>query len=110
MKTVLISLALFAGQAMTLQPKPIVHLKPHTDRIEAAFGGSLLELSQAPAVVQLPLDPPKPDSAGNQWIVDVRNYGPSPVTILGKGDFSTQVAVNQTIHVASNGSTYLLQH
>ena len=109
MKPVLVALALFAGQAMTLQEKPVVHLKPHTDAILQTFGGSLLELSYAPNVVYLPIAPPKPDAAGNQWRVDAKNFGPRPVTVAGKGAFSVHVAVGQTVHILSNGNRYLVK-
>ena len=110
MKHLLIAVALFAGQAMTMQEKPVVHLKPHTDYILAGFGGSLVELSQAPSVIRLPMPPPQPDAQGNQWTVDVKNFGPAPVTVADKSNFSVPVAVNQTIHIYSNGSIYILKH
>jgi len=110
MKSILLAVALFAGQAMTLQDKPVVHLMPHTDIIQPAFGGSLLELSQAPPVVYLPAPPPKADANGIQWTIDVKNFGPLAVTVADKGTFSTPVAVGQTIHILSNGSKYVLKH
>jgi hypothetical protein len=110
MKALLFVLALFIGQAMTLQDKPVVHLKPHSDLIEAAFGGSRLELSRGPEVVHLPAPPPKPDENGVQWTLDVRNFGPLPVTVEYRDSFSVSIAVNQTIHIHSNGNVYFLQH
>jgi len=110
METMLGVLVLIAAQAMSLQEKPVVHLKPHTALIEIAFGGSLVELSYAPPIVHLPPSPPRPDAAGNQWAVDVKNFGPAPVTIVDTGTFSAPVAVNQTIHINSNGSFYILKH
>lgn len=110
MKSVLVALALFTGQAMTMQNEPVVHLKPHTDIILEAFGASLLELSQAPQIVYLPAPPPKPDANGNQWTIDVKNFGPLPVTVADKGAFSVPVAVGQTVHILSNGSKYIIKH
>jgi hypothetical protein len=111
MKAVAFALALFIGQAITMQDKPVVHLKaPHGDIIQAAFGGSRVELSQAPPVIYLPVQPPKPGADGNPWTVDVKNFGPAPVTVVDKGPFSAQVSVNQTIHIYSNGSIYILKH
>ncbi len=109
MKLVLVALALFVGQAMTLQEKPVAHLKPHTDAILETFGGSLLELSYAPKVIYLPIAPPKPDAAGNQWAIDAKNFGPQPVTVAGKGAFSVHVAVGQIVHILSNGSSYIVK-
>jgi hypothetical protein len=106
----LFALILFAGQAMNLQEKPVVHLKPHTDLIRTEFRGSLVELSHAPPVVHLPAAPPKPDADGNQWTVDVKNFGPAPVNVVDNGTFSAQVGVNQTIHINSNGSKFILEH
>ncbi len=110
MKPVLIALVLFAGQAMTMQDKPVVHLKPHTDIILEAFDTSLLELSQAPQIVYLPATPPKPNGKGQQWTIDVKNFGPLPVTVSDKGAFGVPVATGQTVHILSNGSKYILKH
>lgn len=110
MKSILISFTLVAAQAISTQSKPVVHLKPHTAQIEPYWGGSLLELSRAPAVVLLPGTPPGPDDAGDRWTIDVKNFGPLPVSVQGKGGFSAPVAVNQTIHIVSNGSGYSLKH
>ncbi len=110
MKLVLVALALLAGQAMTTQDKPVVHLKPHTDIILEAFGASLLELSQAPQTIYLPATPPKPDGKGQQWTIDVRNFGPLPVTVADKGLLSVPVAVGQTVHIISNGNKYVVKH
>lgn len=109
MNPVLVVLALLAGQAMTLQDKPVVHLKPHTDAILQTFGGSLLELSYAPKIVYLPIAPPKQDAAGNRWTIDARNFGPQPVTVAGKGAFSVHVAVGQTVHILSDGNRYIVK-
>jgi len=110
MKALLFVLALFAGQAMTLQDKPVVHLKQHSDLIEAAFGGSRVELARAPGVVHLPAPPPKPNEKGVEWAVDVKNFGPLPVTVVYRDSFSASIAVNQTVHIHSNGSVYFLKH
>lgn len=110
MKSILISFTLVAAQAVSMQDKPVVHLKPHTNMIEVAFGGSLLELSQGPPVLHLPAPPPKPDSSGNKWTVDVKNFGPAPVTVVDAGAFNAPIGVNQTIHIFSNGKTYSLKH
>jgi hypothetical protein len=110
MRPLLLSFALVAAQAISMQQKPVVHLKANTAAIEAFWGGSILELRQAPAVVYLPPKPPKPDAGGNRWTLDVKNFGPLPVTVEDKHGFSTPVTVNQTIHIVSNGSAYSLKH
>jgi len=110
MKPLLIALVLFAGQAITMQEKPVVHLKPHTDFIVEGFGSSLLELREAPQIVYLPPSPPKPDVSGKQWTIDVKNFGPTPVTVADKGTFKAPVAVGQTVHILSNGSKYTVKH
>jgi hypothetical protein len=110
MKTLLLMAAMLAGQAMPLQDKPVVRLRPNTDTIPKDFGGSMVQLIQPPAVVYLPTPPPKPDADGNQWTVDVKNFGPQAVTIVDKANFSVSAAVNQTLHIVSNGRTYILKH
>jgi hypothetical protein len=42
--------------------------------------------------------------------VDVKNFGPGPVTVSDHGTFSAPVAMGQTIHIACNGKVYLLKH
>jgi hypothetical protein len=110
MKSMLFALIFIAAQAMTMQDKPVVHLKPHSNTIDPTFGGSLVELSHAPATVNLPASLPAPDPDGNPWSVDVKNFGPAPVTIVGKQNFNTTVSVGQTIHILVNGQGYILKH
>jgi hypothetical protein len=109
MKTILLSVALFAGQMITMQDKPVVHLPARQDSITKAFGGSLLELINAPAVIHLPANPTEQSPLGTIWVLDVKNLGPNGVTIVGKNGFSVQAMVGQTIHIVLNGSTYSLK-
>jgi hypothetical protein len=101
-------LVLALGQMNTMQKKDVVHLRPHQDMIEAGFDGKILELIHAPAVVHLPLFPPKGDAFGNSWEVDIRDFGPSPVTVVGKSGFSVQIGVGQMVRIYSNGARYSL--
>lgn len=110
MKSMLFALIFIAAQAAMMQDKPIVHLKPHSNTIDSAFRGSLVELSNAPATVNLPATPPTPDSDGGPWWVDVKNFGPTPVTIVGKQNFNALVSVGQTIHIFVSGQGYILKH
>ncbi len=110
MKLVLVAALLLAGQMVTRQDKPVVHLRPHTDAIDPTFNGSLLEVSQGPSVLHLPAPPPKPDSAGNQWTIDVKNFGPLAVTIVDRTNLSVDVGIGQTVHIYSNGAAYMLKH
>jgi hypothetical protein len=109
MKAILVSLALLTGQMISMQGKPVVHLEPHSNLIEVAFAGSMLELQNAPEQLLLPKFPPKPNSEGKQWAVDVKNFGPHPVLIVDKDHFSTSVGVSQTIHIYSNGTAYYVK-
>jgi len=109
MKTSLIYLALLLGQVNTLQDKPVVHLQPHRNSVDIGFGGDLLELISAPAVLTLPGVPPKLDSQGSPWSVDVKNLGPGAVTVTGKAQFNVKIAVGQTVHICSNGTVYSLK-
>lgn len=109
MKALLMSLAFFASQMITMQNKPVVHLKPHKDGIDVSFAGSILELQNAPPHLHLPEYPPKPDAQGNQWTVDIKNFGPGVVTIVDKEHFSTTILLNQTVHIYSNGNAYFLK-
>jgi hypothetical protein len=109
MKALLICVAVIIGQMNTLQDKQVVHLQPHSGAIRADFGGKLLELLDAPAIIYLPMAPPKLDSQGNPWSVDIRNLGPNAVTVVGASQFSSRIIVGQTVHVFSNGRSYSLK-
>jgi len=116
MKTCLICLialcacvALCTGQMNMLQSKQVVHLEPHRTMIDISFGGKLLELINAPTLVNLPKVAPKQDSEGNPWSLDVKNLGPSVVTVVtmvGAPQFSINIKVNETVHIYSNGAAY----
>ena len=108
MKTSLFCLALLVGQMNTLQDKPVVHLREHQSTIDAEFGGDLLELINAPSVVHLPVRAPKLDSRGKPWTVDVKNFGPGAVTVVGKTQFNVQINVGKTVHIRSDGVVYSL--
>jgi hypothetical protein len=109
MKTSLFCLALLVGQIDTLQSKSVVHLQPHRNSISVESGGQLLELINAPFAINLPLSPPKADSAGIPWSIDVKNLGPSVVTVADKAQFSVHINVGQTVHIYSNGTVYSLK-
>jgi hypothetical protein len=109
MKAVLLSLALAVGQMMSMQEKPVVHLKPHSDSVDTAFNGMLLELDHSPEVIHLPKYPPSADPQGAQWSVDIKNFGPHPVTVIDRGPFSVTIHVNQLVHIYSNGIGYYLK-
>jgi len=109
MKVLLVGLALVIGQMNTLQGKQVVHLQPHSGAIRSDFGGKLLELQNAPKIVYLPMAPPKLDSQGNPWSVDIKNMGPGMVTVVGASQFSSRIIVGQTVQVLSNGTSYSLK-
>jgi hypothetical protein len=109
MKMLIISIAFVIGQMNTLQDKPVVHLRPHSGAIQVDFGGKKLELIHAPTIIYLPMTPPKLDSQGNPWSVEVKNLGPGVVTVVGKDQFSSRIIVGQTVHVHSNGTSYSLK-
>jgi hypothetical protein len=111
MKPSLIFLALLVGQlANTLQDKPVVHLREHRNIIDAEFGGDLLELINAPTVVNLPSQAPKFDSHGKPWSIDVKNLGPGAVTVIGNSQFSIRINLGKTVHIYSNGEAYSLTY
>lgn len=101
--------ALLAGQMITRQSKPTVRLKPNQPVISVAYGGKLVELLNSPSTITLPGEPPKVDTQGNPWSVDIKNFGPQAVNIVGNTSFTTKVNVNQTVHIYSSGSTYILK-
>ncbi|WP_263353187.1 hypothetical protein [Acidicapsa acidisoli] len=110
MKVFLISLTLLMGQMTSMQDRPVIHLKPHSNLIESGFAGSILELQNAPEYLHLPKLPPKPDGQGNQWFVDIKNFGPHPVVVDDTRNFSLQIGVSQTVHIYSNGTLYYQKH
>jgi hypothetical protein len=110
MKSTALFLVLSAALLSFAQQKPVVHLPPHRDIIDAALGGKMLELENAPPILHLPPVPQKLDENGNPWIVDVKNAGPAVVTVMGKAQFSVKIAVGQTVHIYSNGTAYSLKY
>ncbi len=108
MKLFFLSLALIAGQMNTLQPKPVVHLRPNQNLIDTGFGGKLLELTNPPSTVRLPIHPEKVDDEGNPWCIDVKNLGPGAAMVTGKMEFRVEVRTGQTVHICSNGRGYSL--
>jgi hypothetical protein len=106
MKSILIYLALFAGQMNTLQEKPLVRLHPHQENIPVEFGGDLVVLGNGPTVLHLPSIPPLLDAQRKPWAVELKNLGPGMVTIVGKAQFTAQVNVNRTLQIKSNGVVY----
>ena len=111
MKSLLLSVAVFAGQINmnTLQRRPVVHLRPYQDVIGSEFGADLLELSNTPAVISLPIVPPRLDSQGNPWSIDVKNLGPREVTVVGKNLLSVPLHVGRTVRIYSSGTAYSLK-
>ena len=106
MRTLLTSLAFFFAQMNSLQEKPVVHLELHSGAIQANFGGKVLELRDAPTIIYLPMTPPKLDSQGNSWSVDIKNLGPGAVNVVGTNQFEMRVVVGKTAHMFSNGTSY----
>ena len=68
MKPFLVCVALIIGQTNALQERQVVHLQPHSGAIRPDFGGKLLELLNAPAVVYLPMAPPKAGCSGKSMV------------------------------------------
>jgi hypothetical protein len=106
MKALLFYFALFIGQLPTLQDKPVVHMRAHQTNIPIEFGGDVLEFMNAASIVQLPQLAPATDQHGRPWEIEVRNLGPGTLTILGKAQFSVQVAVGQTVQIKSANGGY----
>lgn len=105
MRTALFCLLVSIGQ-ISVQEKTVVHLHPHSDTVDAGFGGELLELINAPAIIHLPIRPPLVDAEDNPWSIDVKNLGPRTVTIVDTARFRQQIMVGQTLHINSNGASY----
>lgn len=100
MIALLVWTAVFAGQMNTLQDKQVVHLQPHSGAIRADFGGKRLELLNAPDVVYLPMTPPRLDSQGDPWSLDIRNLGPKAVTVVSASQFSSRISVGQWVKLS----------
>jgi hypothetical protein len=93
-------------QVATPQHKEVVRLQPHSSAIRVDFGGKLLELINAPTIIYLPMTPPKSDSQGNPWAVDIKNLGPSAVTVVGTAQFSLRIPAGRSKRIFSSGRSY----
>ncbi|MGA7521132.1 MAG: hypothetical protein WBW84_01535 [Acidobacteriaceae bacterium] len=107
MKSLLLVALIFIGQMNSLQDRPVVHLAPNRNFISVDFGGKLLELTNSPATISLPADPPRLDSNGRQWSIDVRNFGPANVTVVGRPRFNIPISVGETVHIVWNGTVFV---
>jgi hypothetical protein len=110
MRVLILCAAFCFGQMNTLQEKPVVHGNSSTRAIRISYGGKLLELANAPDVVHLPASPPKADSEGVRWLVEVKNLGPREVTIRDEKVLSIPVEVGQTVKIESDGLRYSVKH
>jgi len=110
MRILPVGLVLLAGQMITMQSRPVVRLEPHKNTIEAKVGGALVELINAPEIVYLPPSPPTLDAQGAPWSVEVKNFGPASVTVMGaKTHFQVQIGPGRTVRINSNGAAYQLR-
>jgi hypothetical protein len=107
MKALLLVALVFIGQMNSLQDRPVVHLAPHRNFISIDFGGKLLELINSPAAISLPADPPRLDSKGERWSIDIRNFGPANVTVVGRPPLKISVSVGETVRIAWDGTEYV---
>ncbi len=105
MRLAVLGLLLLFGQRNTLQSRPVVRLHSGRAVVDASLGGKLLELVNAPLVVSLPAPPP-PDALGSPWTLDVKNLGPTSVTLSAKSGFTIALSVGETAHIVSDGVTY----
>ena len=108
MKTVILLLTLITVQANEFEQRPVVHLSSNLTRIGLELGGKFVELDNSPPQIYLPA-PPKKDSLGGPWAVDIKNLGPRPVKISGGNRFIVEIQVGQTEHIYSNGTTYSIK-
>lgn len=108
MRNFLVFAVLGFGQ-MAIQGKQVVRLPANHSAIESEWGGKLVELVNAPANVYLPANPPRFDSEGVGWRVEVKNLGPAVVMIMGKNGFHVPDGPGQTIRISADGTRYLLK-
>jgi len=110
MKTWIAGMLLCLGQMNTLREKPVVHLDPYGHSIPLEFGGKRVELIHAPRIVDLPRIPPKADIQGDPWMVEVKNLGPGPVTVVDENSFHELIPVGLTLRIYTNGRSYSVKH
>ena len=108
MRNILVVAAIFIGQ-LAMQDKSVVRLTSNRSAIQAQWGGMRVELIDAPSSVYLPFPPPATDSLGRAWRIQVKNLGPTEVTISARGGFSTKVSVGRTVEIASDARSYALK-
>lgn len=107
-RNILVVAAFFIGQ-MAMQDTPVVRLTSNRAAIQAQWGGMRVELVNAPSSIFLPLPPPATDSLGRAWRIQIKNLGPSEVTVSAKSGFSTKVVVGRTVEIASDARSYALK-
>ena len=110
MKSLLLVLALLSAQLPSRDNEPTVVLPTNHATIPANYGGKYVQLKNPPAVVNLPLTPPKPLPSGLPWYVDVVNFGPGNVTLQAGPQFSVQLQPKDSVRIVTSNSIYRVAH
>jgi hypothetical protein len=110
MKSLLLVLALLGAQLPSRDTEPTVVLPTKRATITADYGGKYVQLKNTPAIVNLPVAPPKPMPSGQPWYVDVINFGPGSVTLQGGTQFSVVLQPKDTVRIVASNSIYRVAH
>jgi hypothetical protein len=102
----MLCIALFVGQSQIPQNQDVIRLAPHVSEIPASDGGKTVELFDAAPLVLLPKQPPHIYLKGAPWFVDVRNLGPSNVTLQGSNGFTVHIMPNETVRIRTAGTVF----
>jgi hypothetical protein len=110
MKSLLLVLALLGAQLPSRDTEQTVALPSKHATITADYGGKYVQLKNPPAVVYLPLAPPKPMPSGLPWYVDVVNFGPNSVMLQSGTQFAVRLQPKDSVRVVANNSIYKIAH
>ena len=110
MKSLLLLLALLGAQLPSRDTEQTVVLPSIHATITADYGGKYVQLKNPPAVVHLPLAPPKPLPSGLPWYVDVVNFGPNNVILQGDSQFSVRLQPKDSVRIIASNSIYKIEH
>lgn len=110
MKSLLLVLVLLGAQLPSRDSEPTVVLPSNHATISPDYGGKFVQLKNSPAVVNLPLIPPKPMPSGLPWYVDVVNFGPNTVTLQAGPQFLAQLRPKDSVRLVASNSIYKIAH
>ena len=109
MKVLLLCAVMFLGLANQPEHRKLVYLAPNDNAIRYEFGGKHLVVSSAPPVLYLPAVPPRLDSEGSPWSIEISNHGSERIMVVDRSQFVFRINPEEDATICSDGRAYKLK-